>query len=170
MRAVMPDESFKVGRDIADEMPEPKVDKKGRSMPIPPLSTYMEPTTWATELKPNRHGKPTAFLRREFLEEWNYIVEADSFVHVARPGKLWTSDDFDNLTRIAVGRGQDIGTGQGGGRRHKSRGRPLQAGPPERRLHRRARARLQHPLPVWHQAGRGRSPAVNRVHGAPHRG
>ena len=73
--------------DMADEFPDDMfADFVGmRTYKGPTMRECMGPATWATDMIPNKHGKPSAALRDHFKEMWAYVEEADLFVCTAMP-------------------------------------------------------------------------------------
>lgn len=68
--------------DLADEWPEDMFrELEGKRHYVgPAFRSCLHPATWATDLIPNRQGKPTAVLRESFKGQWIYVEEADIYV------------------------------------------------------------------------------------------
>ena len=73
--------------DLADDFPKKMFKEiEGRSHYIgPSFRSCVHPATWATDQIPNKRGKPTTVLREEFKNQWAYIEEVDTFIHVEMP-------------------------------------------------------------------------------------
>lgn len=73
--------------DLADAWPAKmfKMIEGSRHYIGPSFRSCLNPSTWATDLKPNKKGKPTPTLRDHFKELWAYVEEADLFVCTEMP-------------------------------------------------------------------------------------
>lgn len=80
-------DEWPVSFDIADEFPSKmfSVEGKTRYYHGPSFSACLQPATWATDLVPNKRGRPSAVLRECFLGMWTYAEEADLFVCTEMP-------------------------------------------------------------------------------------
>lgn len=74
--------------DLAEPLPDELFRKadEGRRYIGPPLSSYMEPATWATEfLLTGKKGKPPAILTQAFRRQWTHAVDSEVFVNIIDP-------------------------------------------------------------------------------------
>jgi hypothetical protein len=89
------DQTFPGSFDLADEFPDSMFEgfEGGRTYIGPPFRTCVHPATWATDLVPNKSGKPTPTLREHFKDLFAYVEASDLFVckempHIVRPEKI----------------------------------------------------------------------------------
>jgi len=73
--------------DLADQFPEDMFGaaSEGRHYIGPSFRDCLHPATWATDLIPNKKGKPTPALRDSFRAMWAYVEEADVYVCTEMP-------------------------------------------------------------------------------------
>lgn len=76
------DQTFPGSFDLADEFPEEMFEsfEGGRHYVGPAFRACIHPATWATDLIPNKNGKPTPVLREHFKDMFAYIEASDLFV------------------------------------------------------------------------------------------
>lgn len=74
---------FPVGFDLADEFPKRMFRDIGGVMHYvgPSFHSCVHPATWATDIIPQKKGKPLTVLRDHFKGLWSYVEEADIWVH-----------------------------------------------------------------------------------------
>lgn len=89
--------------DMADPIPDTLYAGRGeeRRYVGPSMRALMHPATRATELVPNGSGKgrPTAVIRRPFLEEWVHAIRPEVFIHKNWPWEIWIREEFNNKVR-----------------------------------------------------------------------
>ncbi len=98
------DRQFALGFDLADKLPEAMFD--GDKWTGPQFEDFIRPATWATEEIPaeakagrGRPPKPSYRLRQPFVEQWEWSVKPEFFVHSKRRRYLWTADEFNAKVR-----------------------------------------------------------------------
>jgi ribosomal protein S17E len=101
--AIMFDDNFPVGFDLADPFPEKlfKMIDGERVYRGPAFKDCLRCATWATEVKPNPSGKgrPITIMRNEFIEQWAWAVSPPVFVHRNNPARLLNDRDFNAQVR-----------------------------------------------------------------------
>ena len=76
MTAVLFDDRFKTGFDLADDWPERPEWRQGSRYVGPDIDDLSTSTTWATETKKTAGaGRPTVVCRKHFAEEWHWSPE-----------------------------------------------------------------------------------------------
>lgn len=80
-------EEFPPSFDLADAFPENMFSTidGARYYVGPDFRDCLHPATWATDLIPNKKGKPTPILRDSFRGMWAYVEETDIFVCTEMP-------------------------------------------------------------------------------------
>jgi hypothetical protein len=92
MRMIRFDKSFPPHFDLADEWP---VEKSPDGLYAGPnFGDHVFPATWATNLLPNKKGKPTPVIRGEFAQEWVMVGKPPVFIHRLRPDRILAADEF----------------------------------------------------------------------------
>lgn len=89
------DQTFPGSFDLADDFPDEmfEIFEGGKTYTGPPFRTCVHPATWATDLIPNKQGKPTMVLREHFKDLFAYAEASDLFVckempHIVRSEKI----------------------------------------------------------------------------------
>lgn len=100
MKGIKFGSSFKVSWDMADDMPRALFSRQGRYVGSP-LSDFMQPATWATEIVPvpGTKGRHRAVMRRPFLEEWVHSVRPEVYLHRDWANNMLTGSEFNNVVR-----------------------------------------------------------------------
>ena len=80
-------DEWPVSFDLADEFPAKMFNEIDSVQHYigPSFRACLHPATWATDLVPNKQGKPSYMLRPHFIEMWSYIEEADVWVCTEMP-------------------------------------------------------------------------------------
>ena len=84
--------------DMADPFPTKLVSDTGHYSG-PPLSNFLSPATWATEVVPSPTGKgrPLTVIRPAFAEEWLHSVSPEIYVHrEIMPNRVLNEKEFNN--------------------------------------------------------------------------
>lgn len=85
--------------DMADPIPEELFSAKGRYKG-PTAQSLLVPATWATEIVPPvGKGRPGHKISEEFAAEWFHCITPEVFIHKDWPGKIYSTDEFDNFIR-----------------------------------------------------------------------
>ena len=87
-------DEWPVSFDLADEFPAAMFNEiDGVQHYVgPSFRACLHPATWATDLIPNKKGKPSYSLRSHFIEMWSYIEEAD----------LWVCTEMPEIVRMEM--------------------------------------------------------------------
>jgi len=98
MKGIMFDNMWPPSWDLADPMPKAMFTKAGRYIG-PPLEQLTRHATFATELIPNKKGRPTVVLRRSFREEWYHCVVPEVYINKEWPDRVLGPNEFNNDVR-----------------------------------------------------------------------
>ena len=85
--------------DMADKWPK-KMFKvmEGKSYYTgPAFRECLHPATWATDLVPNKKGRPSTVLRDNFKDMWAYVEDADTFVCTEMPEIVRNEKILNNM-------------------------------------------------------------------------
>ena len=97
-------DEWPVSFDLADEFPAKMFNEiDGIQHYIgPSFRACLHPATWATDLVPNKQGKPSYMLRPHFIEMWSYIEEADLWVCPEMPEIVRMEQIFNKMLQHSV--------------------------------------------------------------------
>jgi hypothetical protein len=106
MQAVMFDDRFKVGFDLADEFPKQKDWWKGERYIGPRLEHFISSATWATEQvkakaekEKAQRGRPAYKVRDQFAEEWLSVIHPQVHINVNFPHRMLSEKAFNRAVR-----------------------------------------------------------------------
>ena len=98
--AVMIDDRFPAGFDLADPWPTKLEWWEGKKYVGPTFDDCLIPATWATDIiPPKEKGRPTFKVTDQFAAEWYWVTEPPVFVHRSQSDRLLKDDAFNRGIR-----------------------------------------------------------------------
>lgn len=95
-------EEFPYSWDLADPMPESLFNGKRWNGKM--LDEYKHFATYATETLPIvGKGRPPQVLKDCFAQEWVHCISPCVYIHKNKPGKIYTTDEFDEAVHAFSG-------------------------------------------------------------------
>lgn len=105
--ALMFDDTFPPGFDLADKFPDDKFATLAdgfRYYTGGAFWDHCQPLTWATEAYRPETGRPGYKLRDAFKRQWFYLTETDAYVNLVQPNRLYPSSKIS----LALGHLSDV--------------------------------------------------------------
>lgn len=98
--ALMFDDRFAEGFDMADPWPERQEWSKGEKYVGPSFDDCLKSATWATKINPptGKRGRPSISIRADFAKEWWWTPKG-IFVHRDHPDRLLNEEGFNRHVR-----------------------------------------------------------------------